>query len=363
MIVYRCYSIRLIKHKSLKGNPFLFEKFTNTWLKHFNANQTAHSFNFIKGLGFLKHKILPIYTNVGKNNTNGISYSLNDLNLFKDYKNKVFLIYDVPTYFDIHPSKNKLNLKINAINQYKGVLIDISKYKSFEDLLQNKFRAKTRYKLRKKEKELEKNFSITYSVYDDKITNEEYDFIAKHFKLIIAKRFDSLKKHNRIVNSWDYYYDLMLPMLKSQKAIIVTVNKDNVPIGITFNLLSASVLFYAISTFDIDYLKYGIGHITIIQILKWCFENDYKVLDFSKGENEYKSKWMTNDYHFQNHILYDSNSFSSTLIAKAISTYFKFKQFLRDQNINMLYTKIKFLFKKNSAKSKKATIMATSLDN
>ena len=216
--------------------------------------------------------------------------------------------------------------------------------------MQNKFKAKSRYNLRKKQKQLEKNFNITYSVYNDKITDAEYEFLSKHLKQQITKRFDGLKKHNRVVNSWDYYYDLMLPLLREKKAVMVTVNNDNIPIGMTFNLLSDKVLFYAITTFDTDYLKYNIGHTTIMQIIKWCFENNYEIVDFSKGETEYKNRWLSSSYHFQNQILYDSKSISATFLAITISSYFRFKQFLRDRNINMLYVKLKFWAKKSSTK-------------
>ena len=332
----------------MTNNPFLSKIFTEIWLRHFNDSKPSFSFNFISDLHFLKYKFLPIYINVGKNNTNGISYNISDLNQFNDYKKKVFLIYDVPTYFDLNLDLKDSALKINFINQYKGVLTDISKYESFEDLLQNKFKSKSRYNLKKKQRLLESNFNITYSVYDNRITLKEYEFLAKHLKHQITKRFEGLKKHNRVVNSWPYYYDLMLSMLKEKKAVIVTVNRDNIPIGMTFNLLSNKVLFYSITTFDTDYLKYNIGHTTIMKILKWCFENNYEILDFSKGETEYKSRWMTKDYYFQNHILYDSESIFSTVIAKTISTYFRFKQFLRDKNINMLYVKMQFLTKSNT---------------
>lgn len=341
----------------MKNNPFISQSFTKIWLKHFNAGQEAYSFNFIKGLSFLKQKLLPIYTNVGKNNTNGISYSLNDISQHKDYKKNVFIIYDVPTYFNIAEENKNSRLKTKRINQYKGVLIDISAYESFDDLLQNKFKAKSRYNLRKKQKQLENNFNITYCIYDDKITTEEYNFLAKHLKEQITKRFDGLKKHNRVVNTWDYYYDLMLPLIKEKKAVIITVNRDNIPIGMTFNLLSEKVLFYAITTFDTDFINYNIGHTTIMQILKWCFENNYDIVDFSKGETEYKNRWLSSCYHFQNHILYDSKSISATLFANAISIYFQFKQFLRNQNINMFYTRLKFLFKKNSTQNSKKTAL------
>ena len=116
----------------------------------------------------------------------------------------------------------------------------------------------------------------------------------------------------------------------------------------TYNFLSDDTLFYSITTFDTDYTNYNIGHTTIMEILKWCFNNNINIIDFSKGEAEYKSRWLTEVYFFQNHILYDSKSLFSRVMALSIFYYFSFKQFLRDKNFNTLFSKFQFLLKTNN---------------
>lgn len=331
----------------MQYNPFTSNTFATIWLKHFNNLKPSLSFNFIKQLTFIKNKFLPLYINVGKNNTNGISYKLDDSKLHSDYKNKVFLIYDVPTYFKLNTPKLSSNLKLKTVNQYNGALTNIDEFYTFDDFLLSKFKSKNRYNLKKKKKQLESNFNISYSVYDNTISEEMYVFLSEHLNRLIAKRFNSKKTNNRVLNEWNYYKELMLPMLKEKKAVILTVNNDNIPIGMTYNFLSDDTLFYSITTFDIEYTNFNIGHTTIMEILKWCFDNKIKIIDFSKGEAEYKSRWLTDIYFFQNHILYDSNSLISSIIAEFIYHYFKLKQYLRDMNVNSLYTKLKYIFKKN----------------
>lgn len=331
----------------MTNNPFLSETFASIWLKHFNMKGSSYKFDFIKNVSFIKSRFLPLYINVGKNITNGMSYKFNGLKDHLDYKNKVFLIYDVPTYFDLNAPEQDSKFKIKHINQYKGVLADISDYQSLDDLLQHNFKSKNRYNLKKKLKHLETCFNLSYSTYYGDISDKEYQHIAERLKALIAKRFNSLKKHNMVISSWDYYLDLMRPMIINKKAVLVTVNIDNNPVGMSFNFLSDNVLFYAITTFDTDYLNFNIGHTTIMQIFKWCFENNISILDFSKGETEYKNRWMNRKYYFQCHILYDSGSVFPTIIAHILSGYFKFKQHLRDKNVNTLFAKLKFLLKRS----------------
>ena len=77
--------------------------------------------------------------------------------------------------------------------------------------------------------------------------------------------------------------------------------------------------------------------------MEWCFENNYRVSDFSKGDFEYKHKWSNLTYDFNYHILYDSKSIRSRLVANLVSRYFKLKLYLRTKNVNELYRKLKFM--------------------
>jgi hypothetical protein len=327
----------------MNNNPFLSKTFISIWLKYFYSRLTIFGFDFID-IKFLKTKFIPLYTNVGRNITNGMSYKLFEESQSSDFKNKVFLIYDVPTYFNIaFPNNSKLKTK--RIDQYSGVLTNISNYQTFDEYMQHAFRAKRRSYLKKRRYLLESNYNISYSAYFGEMSDDVYKDLANNLKELVYKRFSSLKKSNSIIDSWDYYYDLMKCMIEQKKAVMICVNKDGKPIGMTFNFLSDSTLFYAITTSDTDYYKYSLGHVNIMSTFEWCFENNIKIFDFSKGVSEYKSKWKNEEYQFQYHVLYDSNSFYAIIIANIILNYFKFKQYLRQVGINSLYSKFTFRLK------------------
>ena len=332
----------------MNSYPFNSSAFTSIWLKHFSSKKTQYDFDFINHVKFIKSKCLPLYINVGKNITNGISYKLFEEDGEKSYANKVFLIYDVPTYFDLQTPVSGSRLKINKVNQYKGVLANLSEFKDLNEYLSKGFKSKGRNFLKRKIKKkqlLEDQFNISYSVLYGEVSDDQFQTIAHFLRKMISKRFNSLKRQNSIIDSWDYYYELIISMVKSKNAVVVTVEKDNIPIGATFNFLYKDKLLNAITTFDTDYLPFNIGHINIIKALEWCFENNVPIYDFSKGICDYKKKWKSNEYDFQYHVLYDSNSVIASAIAAIISSYFKLKQQLRDLGINLLYSKINFLVK------------------
>lgn len=84
----------------------------------------------------------------------------------------------------------------------------------------------------------------------------------------------------------------------------------------------------------------------MFRLLEWAIKNNIKILDFSKGEAEYKKRWTNDMYEFHHHILYVFKSIMATAIAKSLSNFFSFKQYLRDKNINEWYIRFIHLKKK-----------------
>ncbi|MBT8181745.1 MAG: hypothetical protein KJO53_09165, partial [Eudoraea sp.] len=83
-------------------NPFTSDIFTSTWLKHFNHSESGISFDSFVNLLFVKHKIPTLHINSGKTHTKGITYGMKKSGHL-DIRKKTFLIYDVPTYFNVIP--------------------------------------------------------------------------------------------------------------------------------------------------------------------------------------------------------------------------------------------------------------------
>jgi Acetyltransferase (GNAT) domain len=336
----------------MNNNPFTSEEFNTTWLKHFKSSKPSFKFNFITDVEFFKKKYLPFYINVGKNLTKGINYSLIPNN--ENFRDKTFLIYDVPEYFDINNENNQINqdLGIKKVFQYKGFLMDLTNCNNSEEYIKTQFSKKNKRYIRWSHvRRLEECFNISYKFIFGKISNENYEDIFSHFHRLLNRRFieKNIDYHHLSKKKWNFYKELILPLVKSKKASFFVIYDDDIPIGINLNYHSDNVLFKAITVFDIDYLKFSIGKLSIIKLLDWCYQNRYKYSDFSKGYFDYKEIWSNTSYNFDYHILYDKKSLKARIIAIVIEKYFQFKLYLRTKKFNQLYRR--FIHKINKNKT------------
>ena len=114
------------------------------------------------------------------------------------------------------------------------------------------------------------------------------------------------------------------------------------------------MLFSYIQTFDVNYSRFNLGDIDILNHIEWCIQNKVTIIDLSKGDFAFKRKWCNHIYDFDYHIFYDSKSFISTFTAHITVLKLKLKQFLRSKNIGKVYQYDKVLFKRD-AKNVKIT--------
>ncbi|PCJ92302.1 MAG: hypothetical protein COA50_15875 [Flavobacteriaceae bacterium] len=341
----------------MKHNPFTSELFSRIWLKHFGHNKKVVCFEFIPNLQFIKNRFLPLFLNVGKTQTKGISYSLLKNEHIESSIGKVFLIYDVPSYFAI-PNKNPNGkLKLHRVKQYPGFLIELN-YSNLNDYMVNKFSKSSRYKLNKYKRRLEHSFDIEQKMYYGEIQKEEYDHLFSHFRKLLEKRFEKKKTTNNNLShqEWHFYKDIAFLMIQEKKAGLFVIKDRGQPIAITLNYFSDQIIFDAITVFDIDYAKFHLGSINIMKLIEWGIENKFQILDFSKGYFDYKTHWSNNNYAFEHHLLYDSSSYRATCLSYLIKTYFRLKQYLRDKNVNLIMQsslyRLQNLFSKREAKNK-----------
>ncbi len=144
---------------------------------------------------------------------------------------------------------------------------------------------------------------------------------------------------------WDYYFDLLYEMILNKKALLFIIKKNGKPVCGSFNFISKDILFFSSQTFDVDLYRFGLGHIMIYELGNWCFDNKISIFDFSKGDFEYKRRWANIEYHFQVHVLYDAGSFQASLLGSFLVNYFRLKQFLRDKEVNIFVSKLKYFIK------------------
>ena len=317
---------------TIKNNPFTSEIYNEEWMQNFHKGKKCHKFNFIQKIAFVKNKYFPLYINVGKYKSCGISYELDTFGQSNDFKNKVFLVYDVPDFLDENNSESiSKNLGIKKIEQYEGYLVDISSYDHVEGYLNNQFNSKQRRSILSRLKKLEKEHKMNYEFFTGKISEKEFGLLFDNLYALMKKQFGEKFEQNSHSPSHikEWYTSLFPKLLEKKQAYFSVIKKDNQTISTCLGYSADNFIFSAIPVLDPDYHKYGLGNIRTLKSLEWAIDQGFKYYDLGKGSYGYKHRWATSKYKFQYHILYDRKSLPALLIASFLSTYFSAKQVMR----------------------------------
>lgn len=328
----------------MSNSPFNSQVYYQAWINHFEPNSQLEELEFLNGVHFFKNAKWPFYHNVGRNFTNKQSYSLNTS--IKKSSKKVALIYDVQD-FDTTVDNSDSSYAIKKVKQYPGYYCDLTNFDTIDDLKQHCFKSsKSRYNFDRSIRVLETKHNISHKVYYGEMSDEDYHREMEALRNLLSKRFDAKGSFNTVLPVWDFYLELVLPLIREKKANLNVIYNNNNPIAMSINFIADTQVMIAIRTFDIDYNKLNIGNIEIYRLLEWSLEFNMTIVDFSKGNAAYKKRWSTNEYHFENHIVFQKQVISAALIGNTLAKYFKFKQYLREKNVNALYTKLKHKLKK-----------------
>lgn len=326
----------------MRLNPFTSSTYENIWLDHYGNGQSAQKFNFLNGVKFIKGKWPGFYINIGGNYTNGLFYEIDKRGL--DYKGRSFIIYDVPRHLDSNQIEDG-DLKVIKLKQYKGLSINIEQYKIIDDIVLKCFNSsKSRYNFRRSLKQLEENHTISNRMYFGDIDRQDYDKLMNDFKRIMEIRFEDISNDNTLLPMWDFYKELLFPLVNERRVAIFVMYNDNQPIAISINFVYGSTFVVGMRTFDVSYSRLGIGNIEIYRLVEWCITNKVKILDFSKGESDYKKRWCDTEYYFERHIIYDSKSLQARTTALTVAGFHNFKKYLREKKVNLLVHRIKNAF-------------------
>ncbi len=238
----------------------------------------------------------------------------------------------VPEYFDVEVNTQLIGRHVIHQNNW-GYAIKMD-FDSVEEYLTNQFKSKYRSIIRRYVKRLETCFDIEYTFFFGDITLEEYQRTMNVLKDMIDRRFDQRKERHKALVDWNEIYDEAFPLILSKKASLFIIYADGHPIEISLNYHFDTILFSSISSYDIDYSKFGLGHIEIYKQLEWCLENGYSTFEMGVGGMDYKRRWSNFIYQFENHITFSKNSVFQKVYASVLKWILSFKEYLKSKNIN-----------------------------
>lgn len=251
--------------------------------------------------------------------------------------NGLFYINNVPDYLDL---KLKPGYRSRIFPLTKGFMADLSAYVDISDYLKANLKPRLRTAVKSNIRRLELSFNITYNVFYGEIGQGEYDSLVNCLYHFILRRFDELQEENARIDEWERFHQLFLPLIRQKKASLFVIYNDGKPINISLNYHYDKIFFYAIPGFDIDYSKFGLGHIMLYKQIEWCFQNNYKHFDMSMGDLDYKRQWCTNDYYFERYLIYRPTSIPELILAQTIVVSNKMKLYLKSKNIHLIYHRL-----------------------
>ncbi|TBN06474.1 GNAT family N-acetyltransferase [Hyunsoonleella flava] len=263
-------------------------------------------------------------------------------NSFKTSDDKKYLVYShnlTPSYlnYSIDTKAYKFS-KIKQTNE--GFVIDLSGVSSVQEYMNFHLSQNSRRTVRRARQRLENSFDISYRTYNGYIPEKEYDKLLNALEVMLDKRMKQKKLENEKSAEWKKIKEHFYNCFNKKKSTIFVIYDSNEPIGISLYYLVNKVVFCYIFSFDIDYVRFGLGHIITFKQVEWCFENDYEVMELGYGDHDYKRKWCNKIYNFEHHILYERNSVNGVIWGKIEYCKIFIKEFLKrkglDTYLNML---------------------------
>ena len=245
----------------------------------------------------------------------------------------------IPEYFNYRIDKNKHTTV--CIKQHNwGYAIKLNSCKSASNYLSQQFNSSARRTILRYVKRLEHCLEISYDLHYGGIEREQYDFLMEHLYSMMVARFDMKGERHKELPFWDEIVSQTFDQIKRKEASLFVIYHGQKPIEISLNYHLGKMLFSSISSFDMDYSKFGLGHVEIFKQLEWCLNNKYFLYDMGVGGTDYKRRWSNYIYRFEHHILYPKAGLINRLSAFGERCRVQIKETLKSVGINEISQKM-----------------------
>jgi hypothetical protein len=298
---------------------------------------------------FERNSVYPFYKSV-YNRTNGSILNNNSSENAAEYFNDICIVQYIPPYFELEVDKENSPFDLYKIVAIPGFRADLESYVNVEEYMKGQLTKGVMKTIKSRLRRLENCFDITYEMYCGSITKEKYNFLFDQLELMINRRFSQRNEAHFGLKKWAFYKENAYQLILDKRAAFFLISDGEKPIVIGLNFLYQNIFDSAITSYDIDYAKFGLGNIAVLKKMEWCFNNGYSRFDMRWGELAYKRLWCNAVEEYECHILYNKKNIGKRITAYIVVVVMNFKIYLRKKNILPIKPKIRAIIKKITGK-------------
>lgn len=240
----------------------------------------------------------------------------------------------IPPYIKMDVSE--INSKHRRYTFYNHIdyLIDLSVEPNSERLFRSVLGGRNFKNRRREHRRLLEDTAFKQQIYFGAIDEAEYFFIMDRFKAMIKTRFTQRNMKHDALERWDEYMDTTYGRILEKKASLFVYYNKLQPIAIGLNFHREQALFSAITTYDIQYHKYGLGLQLLMAKIEWAYELGIRFVDLGWGDLEHKKALANRLETYRTDVVYPVGKPWLKLLAFVIVKAMDFKRSLRKLKAN-----------------------------
>ena len=162
---------------------------------------------------------------------------------------------------------------------------------TYDDYLKNHKSAKSRKRLRRKERLLCKKYEVVVRHYrGPQITTDVLQ------RLAAIQNESWMKRRGAAVLGRPFYQDLLLNLARAELARVWILTLDGDDAAFVYALVTRKMLYYAWPAFKLAYESDSVGHVLMNHTVRDACEEGVVDFNFGHGDADYKSFWATHSH-------------------------------------------------------------------
>ncbi len=261
-------------------------------------------------------------------------------------KQRLLTIKNVPKYLTVNFGAGN-EFRFKKYSSIKGYALCLDNYSDINEYMQDQFNSKARNRIKKRIRRLEKSFNITYNIYFGEIDEDKCSILLDLLKEMIYKRFQERNQESDALKNWAWLQKNVHSLILAKKASLYVIYHEEKPLSISFGYHYGSIFFSYITSYDIDYYKFGLGNIMVYKKLEVCLKNKYRFLEMGWGDLEYKRRWCNHINNLEHYVLFPKYSLLARFIAFWEGNKTRLKAYILSSKLNTLINKTKIFFSRS----------------